>query len=193
MSLWSTGAAGPLNCEPCFGELTINGVSMHTSAWCLTDLSDLWGSYELRGSNKVIPGVRGRRAYKRRVDETRYSLPMLITGYCDADGTPYGLTGGGYDDIYSDVYEDGPSGVIFQEGLETNVLALHEALYLDDPSAIDRSLVPAVFTLPSGATRETDVQVLGLRGQLRPGALMRATLELLDVYGLLSVGSSTDA
>lgn len=184
--------AGPLTCDPCYGELTINDVSLHTPAWCATDLSELWGSFDLRGANRVIPGARGRRAFVRRVDETKYSIPLLITGYCDANGVPWAEdvedTPDVYDDIYDDVYQGFATG--FMAGLELNVNALQTAFYLDDPTGVTYSLLDAVFTLPSGATRTTQVQVVGLRGRLAPGALMRATLDIVDVYGGLSLAAA---
>lgn len=184
--VWSTDAAGPLECDPCYGELAIAGVSLHTPAWCLPDLSALWGSFELRGSNRVIPGRRGRKPYVRRVDETRYSLPLLVTGYCDVAGVPWTDPGGGYSDFYSDTYEHN-GAVSFEEGLENNVAFLQRLFSLDDPTLVADSLFDAVFTLPSGTTRASRVQVLGIRGQLRGGALFRATLELVDVDGGLIV------
>lgn len=183
---WSTDAAGPFACDTCYGELAIDGVSMHTSAWCLPDLSPLWSSFELRGQNRVIPGRRGRKPYPRRVDETRLSLPMLVTGYCDAAGTPYSEGGTGYSDIYDDVYEHGPA-ISYPAGLETNIAYLQDLFNLCDPTETVNSLHTATFTLPSGAVRESQVQILGLVGALRPGYLFRATLDLLDVDGDLMV------
>lgn len=177
--------AGPLNCNDCYGSLTINGVSMHTPAWCVTDLSELWGSFEYRGSNRVIPGRRGRKPYVRRPDETRYSFPMVIGGYADQNGDVYYAE---YDDVYSDTY-DQECTVMYYQGLEANVSYLQQAFHLDDPSDVSESVFDAEFTLPSGSVRTSRVQVLALRGQLHPGALMLATLEIVDVdAGLLVAG-----
>lgn len=167
--MFSLDAAGPLNCDPCYGTLTIDQVSLHTSAWCAPDLSALWGSPLLRGQNRLIPGRQGRKPYKRRIDEFRFSLPLLVTGYCDSDGF-----------AYSD------AGVGFDQGLEANVAYLQNALVI--PPSNNDSTRDATFTLPSGNVRQSTVQILGLTGQLLPGALFRATLELVDVDGLLLVG-----
>lgn len=180
------GAAGPLNCDTCYGTLTINDVLLHTPAWCLTDLSDLWGSFDYRGSNRVIPGRRGRKPYVLRPDQTRYSLPFLIIGAYDENGNPYYDEGAGYEDEYFEAYEHGPN-VLWQEGLETNVAFLQTAFALDDPSAVAESVFDAEFTLPSGTIRTSRVQVLALRGQLNPGGFMAATLEILDVDAGLMV------
>ncbi len=185
---WSTEAGGPLNCDPCYGTLTINDVLLHTPAWCLPDLSALWGSFELRGANRLIPGRRGRKPYVRRADETRYSLPLLVTGYCDAAGIPWTDPGGGYSDFYSPSYEH-VGATTYEEGLENNLAFLQRTFHLDDPSDTAESVFDAVFELPSLTTRESRVQVLGIRGQLLPGALFRATLEILDVdAGLILMG-----
>lgn len=181
-------AAGPLNCDDCYGTLTINNVLLHTPAWCLTDLSELWGSFDYRGSNRIIPGRRGRKPYVLRADQTRYSLPFLIIGAYDENGNPYYDEGAGYEDEYFEAYAHGPN-IMFQEGLETNVAFLQAAFHLDDPSTQPESVFDAEFTLPSGTIRTSRVQVLGLRGQLNPGGFMAATLEILDVdAGLLVMG-----
>lgn len=182
-------ASGPIQPDTCYGELIINDVTLHTPAWCVTDLSELWGSFELRGSNRLIPGMRGRKAYVRRVDETRYSLPMVITGYCDPNGTPWNTDDPDvYYDIYAEAYGHGPA-VTFANGLENNVAILQNSFRLDDPTAVPQSLFDADFVLPSGTVRSSQVQVLALRGQLQPGAVMFATLEILDPSaGLMVAG-----
>lgn len=177
------GAAGPINCDDCYGTLTINDVLLHTPAWCLTDLSELWGSFDYRGSNRIIPGRRGRKPYKLRADQTRYSLPFLIVGYSDQNGNVYYDE---YSDTYSDVYSQG-SVVMWQQGLETNVAFLQNAFHLDDPTLQAQSVFDAEFVTPLGHVRSSRVQVLGLRGQLNPGGYMASTLEILDVDAGLMV------
>lgn len=169
---WSTLAAGPLACDAAYGKLTIEGVSLSTPAWCLPDLSALWEPRDFRGSNRLIPGLNGRKPYKRRLDETRLSLPLLVVGFCDQSGTPY-------DEM----------GVPFNQGLETNIRYLQEAFGLDDPALLPsgNSTLTAVFTLPSGNTRTGLVQVVGMHGVLRPGLHWKGTLELIDVEAKLIV------
>lgn len=166
----SSASAGPLNCETCYGTLTIDEVSMHTPAWCLFDLSALWSTPEYRGSNRVIPGRQGRKPYKRRIDETRYSLPLLVTGYCDENGTPYE-----------------PMGLDWAWGLEANVAFLQDKVALPPADVADSTRL-ATFNLPSGNVRRSLIQVLGIRGGLRVGGVMQATLEILDTEGKLHVG-----
>ncbi len=171
---WSTDAAGPLECDLCYGTLTIDQVSLHTQAWCAPDLSALWSSPTLRGQNRLIPGRQGRKPYKRRLDEVRFSLPLIVTGYCDPDGLPWSEVGIGFD-----------------QGLEANVAYLQDHLVL--PPDNDDSTRDATFALPSGNVRQSTVQVLGMTGGLRSGALFRATLEVVDVDGKLIVGGQNFA
>lgn len=171
---FSIDAAGPLNCESCHGTLTIGQVLLHTPAWCVVDLSPLWGTPPYRGANRLIPGRQGRKPYPRRLDEARYSLPILVTGYCDSDGFPY--------------FE---AGIDYDQGLEANVAFLQNNVAF--PSAATDSTRDATFTLPSGNIRESNVQVLALTGQLLPGALYRGTIELLDPEAKLIVGGQNFA
>lgn len=163
-------SAGPLNCQDCYGHLAIGDVSMHTPAWCMPDLSVLWGTPTLRGANRLIPGRQGRKAYKRRIDETHYSLPLLVTGYCDENGVPWAN-----------------QDVDWNQGLEANVAFLQDNVANPDTDRGD-STVRATFTLPSGNTRRSWVQILGITGGLNVGGVLRATLELLDTEGKLTVG-----
>lgn len=164
-------AAGPLNCESCYGTLTIGEVSLHTPAWCCTDLSDLWNTPPQRGSNRLIPGRQGTKPYKRRLNESHFSLPMIISGFCDQEGVSY------FD-----------LGLSFEEGLEANVAFLQNNVALPNPDTIN-STREATLTLPSGNVRKSDVNVLGLlAGKLVPGSLLRATLEIVDSAALLLVG-----
>lgn len=172
MSDWT---AGPLRCADCHGHLTIDDVNLHTPAWCLIDLSDLWGTQDLRGANRVIPGMRGRKAYRRRIDQTRFQLPFVISGACDENGF-----------LYAD------AGLGWPEGLEANVAYLQNYLSAVDTDRGD-STRRATFTLPSGNVRRSWVQVLGIRGGLVDGGIMRATLDLLDVEGKLSIAGDDEA
>jgi hypothetical protein len=158
VSLFSTDAAGPILVDDSFGTLTIEDVSLNTPAWCLPDMSPLWASRAQRGSNRLIPGVTGRKAYKRRLDETKLSLPILITGFCDSEGTSY-----------ADI------GISFAQGLEANVKFLQNAFGLDDPALLSSgdSTLTATLTLPSGDSRVADVQVLGLSASFSPVGISR--------------------
>lgn len=145
----------PIDCGNPYGTLVIDSVSLHTPAWCAVDLSELWWTPEVRGENSLRPHQKGRKANPVRGEETRYSLPMVITGYCDQNGAVFGD---------------------FAAGLETNVRYLQT--YVALPTNVGDGTREAVWTLPSGMTVTADVQVLGLRGALNPGAIYTPTLEL---------------
>lgn len=162
-------AAGPLNNTSCYGSLTIDDISMHTPAWHIPDLSQLWSTPPLRGANRLIPGRQGRKPYKRRKDEAQYTLPILITGYCDSYGVPYTNL-----------------GIDWMQGLEANVAFLQNNVAFPPNNADSTRL--ATFVLPSGNARRSLVQVISLRGQLNPGGIMQATLDLIDTEGNLAVG-----
>ena len=116
----------------CTGDLTINAVPMNTAAWTMLDLTPFWLPPTRRGADVLIPGQDGLRSFVRRPTATILSLPMVIVGTCDQDGTAY-------DDPWA--------------GLETNLMYLR-ANVLDM-----MSVRPAVLTMPSGALWEGDVQI----------------------------------
>lgn len=163
----TTDTAGPIDVGDCsYGTLVIDNVSLHTPAWNAPDLSELWWTPDLRGANTLRPHQKGRKANIRRADETRHSLPMIVTGYCDHLGN---------------VYDD------FAEGLEQNVRYL--MTYVALPTNVGDGTREAVWTLPSGTTVTAEIQVEGLRGALLPGALYRPTLEIVDVNADLHLPS----
>lgn len=141
------------------GELVIDDVSLHTPAWSVLDLLPLWSFPPTRGSNVVIPGAAGKRAYRRRVDEMIALLQMLITGEVDQDDTPY-------DDL--------------MEGLQTNLEYLWENV-VSPPSGATRT---AVLTLPDGSTSTGPVQV-GLELGEHTNGLVKAVLSVTVPSGRL--------
>jgi hypothetical protein len=149
---------GILNPASCNGLLTVNGVSMHTPAWCMVDLGDLWFPAKTRGSNVLIPGAVGRRAYPVRADETTYSLPMLISGVVDQLGGPY------------------PDAMV---GLERNLVEL-AAVFVPDPNV---ATVSASLTMPSGAVRTAEVQIVGVKLGKQVGPVVRAIVEMVVPAG----------
>lgn len=160
--------SAPIDCtDQPYGTLTIDNVSLHTFAWNAPDLSELWWTPEVRGANTLRPHQKGRKAKIRRADETRYSLPMVVTGYCDRLGN---------------VYDD------YAEGLELNVEYL--LTYVALPTNVGDGTREAIWTLPSGRTVTADVQVEGLRGALRPGAIYTPTLELVVPGADLHLGAA---
>lgn len=72
--------ARPLDCSEVYGELTIDGWSLHTGAWCAWDLSPLFESPLAKGENIDVPQVNGRVARAWRDDETTVTLPMMFSG-----------------------------------------------------------------------------------------------------------------
>lgn len=152
----TTTTSEPIKCQTgSYGTLEIDNVSLHTPAWCAVDLSELWGTPEYRGEDVLIPHKTGRRPYLRRKDATRYSLPMMVTGYCDQ----FGAVNANYD-----------------IGLQENVEYL--MTYVALPTNTGDGTRTAEWTLPSGTVVTAQIHVLGLRGQLLPGALYRPTLEI---------------
>jgi len=78
-----------------------------------------------------------------------------VTGYCDQ----FGAVNANYD-----------------IGLQENVEYL--MTYVALPTNVGDGTRTAEWTLPSGTVVTAQIHVLGLRGQLLPGALYRPTLEI---------------
>ena len=128
-----------LNSDTQTGALTISGVSMHGPAWNLLDLVPLWLHQQTRGSNVLIPGTAGTRAYPLRVHEARHSLEMAITGWVDRNGVDQ-----------SDEWE----------GLQTNIEYLRANIV--SPPAAPTAIRAATLVMPDGTSRTADIQVIGL-------------------------------
>jgi len=159
-------AAEPLVCDTCYGSWVIDNVAMHGPGWCLLDLSPVWSDPEVRqDTGLVIPGVEGRDTFAPITDETVYRLPLLVGGASDQNGVLY----------------DNPA-----VGLQLNREYL--ATYVTLPTNTGDGTRELVWTLPSGNTITTDITVLGLRGQLAPGALFRGTLYVKCSTGALRLG-----
>lgn len=124
----------------CQGTLTINGVLMHCPAWNVIRLVPLWLTPSVRGGpNRPIPGIAGRVAYRRRIDETVHSLPMMVSGLRDRTGA-----------INANPWA----------GLEANIAYLR-ANVVDPTNATDGTRA-ATLVMPSGATRTANIQVIGM-------------------------------
>lgn len=145
----------------CYGSITIDGVAMNCPAWTLPDLSALWGTEDVRGADRLIPGTAGVKPYQRRATVTHYSLPFLVTGQVTVSGG-----------VNADPYQ----------GLQTNMAYLQSNVL--QPTGTGDGTRTLVWTLPSGATVTSHVHVLGLANpQLQPLALLRATLEISSPHG----------
>ena len=146
---------GPLIVDSRMGDLTINGVEMMGVAWQMLDLKVLWEPGKQRGTNRLLPGTSGVKAYRKRVTETPYSMPMVITGFVDRSGAaqanPYA-------------------------GLENNVSYLRSNVV--DPTNVGDGTRASVLTMPSGATRSANIHVMGLVLGNQAGPIVLATLEI---------------
>lgn len=148
---------------PPSGSLEINGVLMHTPAWTIVDVTQLWMGANIRGGDRLLPSTPGVIPYRRRMTVTRHSLPMVIVGYVDQAGTPY-----------NDPWE----------GLETNIDYLRA--WIVDPTNVGDGTLPATLTMPSGGTRTADIHVLGLSLGIVSRARMRATLDISIPEGVFA-------
>jgi hypothetical protein len=118
--------------------LEIDGVSLHRSAWWITDLKPLWGSPEVRGADRSIPGVNGVKAYRRRPTVTLIVLELIVVGEYDRF--------------------DALTAIDPVDQLEENVAYLRE--FVTDPTNVGDGTRPAVHHLPSGETRSGPVHVV---------------------------------
>lgn len=160
--------AGPLAPDTCYGSLAIAGVSMFTTAWCVTSLASLYDDPSLRGADRILPGVLGVRKYRRRATATLHSLPFLVTGV---------VTTAGLETTVSPYAQ-----------LTANLRYLKANVTL--PTNTGDGTRPAVLTLPDGTTVTKDVHVLGLHGDLHPGALWSGTLDISDPTGTFHAGGT---
>lgn len=116
--------------------VVLNGVPMHTPAWEILNLAELWQGPPSRGSDDVIPGAGGVRPNPRRANTRLVSLEICVTGTRDWEGQPYGDA---------------------RVGLEENLNYLRA--YVTDPTNVGTGLITCVLHMPSGATRQGDVHV----------------------------------
>lgn len=151
------------------GTLTIAGLALNGPAWDIPDLTPLWISGEIRGSDRTIPGTAGVLAYPRRRTVTEVDLDMLITGDVSA-------VGAAYDDAVA--------------GLATNLEVLRATIV--EPVTTGDGTRSASLTVPGETFARTgDVHVLGLDlgpliARFHERALIRATLSLSIPAGRLA-------
>lgn len=153
---------GEIDCNPCTGELFIDGVSMHGPAFCVVDVIKLWLPTDYRGDNPVIGGVVGTFAEPLLRDQATYVLKMDISGVFDFAGQQ----------VLGDYFV----------GLETNVAYLDPILSPPDPPSATK---PAELHMPSGAVRTADVQPF-LKVSDNVGPITRAELRLIVTQGRFS-------
>lgn len=134
--------------------LEIASTPLATPAWRVTDLTPLWTSASLRGTDRVLP-LAGVRALPRRATVTQIVLPMVIWGARNRE-----------DALYANV----------RDGLRQNLNALHAAIV--DPPGTATGTRSATWHQAGGATETVDLHVLGLTPtKFSPGAV-RANLHL---------------
>lgn len=142
--------------------LDIDGVSLHRAAWWITDLAPLWGSPNIRGADRVIPGAAGVRAKRRRATVTAVVLELVVVGE--------------FDDL------DAPTAIDPVDQLEANVNYLRANVM--DPTNLGDGTRLATHHLPSGATRAGPVHVV----DFEPAS--RALTEMTFALGLSIPGGA---
>ena len=125
----------------CFGSMVIDGsFPLNCPAWDLYGYQQLWGEFEIRQDEVLLPTADGRRSYPSRLDQSEYELTLYINGEVDQVGTPW-----------ADVWE----------GLYNNLQTLQNNVFL--PVGTGRGTRSAVLTQPWGGTMSADVKFESLR------------------------------
>lgn len=148
------------------GRLSIEGASagwllLHTPAYNVTDVLDLWVEAARRGQNRLLPTTAGTIAYRRRTTQTDHLLPIAVCGDCDRNGV-----------LYADPWI----------GLETNLEFLRVQL-LADPGTTAGTR-NARITMPSGVDRSAAIHCLGIER----GATLQGTNQQSGGAGVVMLG-----
>lgn len=147
------------DCSDCYGTMTINGHAMQRLAWCM-DMTPFWGTPAVRGENTLVPAL-GYVAEPYYPSQTMYSPLLVVNGHWDRLGVAVAA---------------GASDSDLAAQLEENIAWLLANVVMTNPGNVT---VPAVWTTPSAAVVNADVQVLGIpTPTLTPGAVYRSTLDL---------------
>ena len=157
----------PVDCSDTYGELTIDGWSLHTGAWCAHDLSPLFESADHRGENVLVETLPGQQARSLVDDQTDYRLRMMFSGAVDRTGT---------------AHPEGAAGLAANRRAFTNRLIR--------PIREGTATLPASLVEPDPAgpvTYTADVQPLRLDWTLLPGGYARAVLRLRIPAGAFTV------
>jgi hypothetical protein len=144
------------------GQLTINGLLMHTPAYTMIDLTELWLPGPTRGANVVLPHVSGTRPYAHRLTEAPHSLPMAFVGDADSGGT--GIA---------------PGDRMSQ--LQANIEEVIAGIPVPSVGTVSASLV-----LPDSTTLTADIQVNQIVFGSRTQDMVQATLEILIPAGVFA-------
>lgn len=128
----------------CDGVLTIGGISMNRPAWGIVPdengnggLLQLLTTVDIRGDDRIVPGVAGVIPYRRRITRSRYVFRLVVTG---------------------DVDETGAENADSVLGLVDNLDYLWDNV-IEPPSA-SNSLLAASWTPPGSSARTADIHVV---------------------------------
>jgi hypothetical protein len=145
----------PVECDPCYGHLVINGVNLHNphGAWGILDPSAVAGTGNFRGGNVEIP-QGDDLPFPRDHATTQYDLPLAVAGDVDH------ATGATNDDPY--------------QGVLDNLAFLKANLGFADQSG--DGTVSASWVQPDGTTITTTVTMLPFQPQLLAGGHATGTL-----------------
>lgn len=159
---YTTATSGNISLTSASGIARVS-IDMHTPAWTIIDLLPLWLGAELRGDDRILPGVSGVIPYRRRNTVTQHSLPMIVIGSRDRLGA-----------AYTDMWV----------GLESNINYLMNNVV--SPTNTGDGTRSATLVMPSGAVRTANIHVLRLSlGTINSG-IMKATLDISIPAGVFA-------
>lgn len=159
---YNTFTSGTITSTPVSGTVK-DGIDMHTPAWTVVDVTSLWMGADVRGEDRLLPGVAGVIPYRRRNTVTQHSLPMIIIGSRNRLGV-----------AYSDMWV----------GLESNINYLRTNVV--NPTNVGDGTRSATLRMPSGALRTANIHILRLSlGEIKSG-IMRATLDISIPAGVFA-------
>lgn len=129
--------AGNIIVNPSGASANLYEVALRDGPWWILDLSPVNNYPNQRGSNVIIDGVPGQRAYARQVDETTYTMPLQVTGEVNASGST----------------AIAPSALL--ETLQDNLDYLWENVFSQSPISATRS---CIRVRPNGAEEMFEAQ-----------------------------------
>lgn len=147
---------GPITPDAGNGRLTINGVDLHTYAWCVQDIRPLTIPGAYRGENEVVGGAEGELELPYRIGAATHDLEVQLTGVCDSDGMPYTTR---------------------QQGLDANLAELESDLLMP-PTPPETAFDASITERPAGPDLFARVQVLGLELGENELVIYRAVLRI---------------
>lgn len=157
----------------CGGELSVNDISLHSSAYDCLNVMITWIRPSRRWGNTTIPSVPGDHPNPVRVAAAKYDMQMILSGVYDRDGVHWSDNG------YASAYE----------GLEHTVAYLEANVF--EPATPPDATVPGSVLMPSGETREAPSQVVEVElRQSEKTPLATLTFGLVVPVGAFTVGGS---